>query len=105
MQVAGTLHLVGETKEYGNNGFKKREAVIKTEGEYPQFLSITFVKDKCDLLDKFKAGQKVTVDINLRGREWINPEGEAKYFNDIEGWKISGAEVKAKAPVDDDLPW
>ena len=59
------------------------------------------MKDKCDLLDRFKIGQQVTVDINLRGREWINPEGEAKYFNDIEGWKISGAKV----PVDDDLPW
>jgi hypothetical protein len=28
------------------------------------------------------------VSINLGGREWINPQGEAKYFNSITGWRI-----------------
>ena len=30
----------------------------------------------------------VKVDINLRGREWESPQGEVKYFNSIQGWRI-----------------
>ena len=33
-------------------------------------------------------GQNVKVYINIRGREWTNQQGEIKYFNTIEGWKI-----------------
>ena len=44
---------------------------------------IEFQQDKTDLLNNYKVGQDVKVSINLRGREWINPQGEAKYFNSI----------------------
>ena len=40
------------------------------------------------MLDKFAVGDNVDVSINLRGREWINPQGEAKYFNSLQGWRI-----------------
>ena len=40
------------------------------------------------MLDKFKVGQPVKVSINLRGREWTSPQGEVKYFNSIQGWRI-----------------
>ena len=50
---------------------------------------IEFIQDKCDLLDDLSSRlQEVKVSINLRGREWINPQGEAKYFNSIQGWSI-----------------
>ena len=49
---------------------------------------IEFVQDKCDLLNSYSVGQDVKVSINLRGREWINPQGEAKYFNSLQGWRI-----------------
>ncbi|MDB2385643.1 DUF3127 domain-containing protein, partial [Polaribacter sp.] len=49
---------------------------------------IEFIQDKCDLLNNYKIGQNVKIDINLRGREWVNPEGVAKYFNAIQGWRI-----------------
>jgi translation initiation factor IF-3 len=42
-------------------------------------------------LDSFTEGQKVKVAINLRGREWVNPQGESVYFNTIQGWKIEAA--------------
>ena len=28
------------------------------------------------------------VQFNLRGREWSNPQGEVKYFNTLDAWKI-----------------
>ena len=88
MDVQGRIKLIEETKEYGNNGFRKREMVITTEEQYPQHLLIEFIQDKTNLLDNFKVGQMVKISINLRGREWINPEGVAKYFNSIQGWRI-----------------
>ena len=68
--------------------FKKRELVITTEEQYPQSILIEFAQDKCDLLNNLQIGQDVKVSINLRGREWVNPQGETKYFNSIQGWKI-----------------
>jgi translation initiation factor IF-3 len=40
------------------------------------------------LLDSFQADDFVKIDINLRGREWTNQQGELKYFNSIQGWRI-----------------
>ena len=88
MEVQGKIKLIGETKIFGNNGFRKREIVITTEEQYPQYIMIEFIQDKCDLLDSYKVGKDVKISINLRGREWVNPEGETKYFNSIQGWRI-----------------
>jgi hypothetical protein len=88
MDISGKLKLINETKEYGSNGFRKREVVVTTEEQYPQDLMVEFIQDKCDLINSFKVGQSVKIDINLRGREWESPQGEIKYFNSIQGWRI-----------------
>ena len=41
-----------------------------------------------DRLNAFQIGQNVKIGINLRGREWVNPQGETKYFNSVQGWRI-----------------
>ena len=88
MEVSGKIKWLDETKTYGNNGFRKREVVITTEEQYPQHIMVEFIQDKCDLLNAFQMGQNVKIGINLRGREWVNPQGETKYFNSIQGWRI-----------------
>lgn len=88
MEVIGKIKLIGETQTFGSNGFRKRELVVTTDEQYPQMIMIEFVQDKCDILNNYAVGQDVKVSINLRGREWINPEGVAKYFNSIQGWRI-----------------
>jgi len=93
MELQGKIKLIGETATFGTGVFRKRELVLVTEEQYPQMIMIEFVQDKCDVLNKYKVGQDVKVGINIRGREWINPEGEAKYFNSIQGWRID--EIKA----------
>ena len=98
MEVQGTIKLIDETKTYGANGFRKRELVVTTEEQYPQHLMIEFVQDKTDLLNDFKVGESVKVSINLRGREWVNPQGETKYFNSIQGWRIE--KLEADMPAD-----
>ena len=92
MEVTGKIRWIDETKTYGNNGFRKREVVITTEEQYPQQILIEFIQDKCELLNNYQVGQNVKIGINLRGREWTNPEGETKYFNSIQGWRIDALE-------------
>lgn len=88
MEVQGRIKMVGETQTFGSNGFRKREVVVTTEEQYPQHIMVEFVQDKTDLLNNYKEGQQVKININLRGREWVNPQGETKYFNSIQGWRI-----------------
>ncbi len=88
MEVQGKVKMIGETQTFGNNGFRKREIVITTEEQYPQHIMVEFVQDKTELLNNYQIGQDIKISINLRGREWVNPQGETKYFNSIQGWRI-----------------
>ncbi len=101
MELQGKIKMIDETKTYGNNGFRKRELVITTEEQYPQHILIEFVQDKTDLLNNYKVGQDVKVSINVRGREWVNPQGETKYFNSIQGWRV---ENLSQAQASGDMP-
>lgn len=111
MEVNGKVKVIGETQSFGSNGFRKRELVVTTEEQYPQDIMIEFVQDKTDLLNAYAVGQNVKISINLRGREWTNPQGEVKYFNSIQGWKIEAVEgvVMPQAPpvdqTDDGVPF
>ena len=97
MEVQGKIKMISETQTIGDKGFKKRELVVTTDEQYPQHILIEFVQDKCEILNSYKVGHSVTVGINLRGREWVNPQGESKYFNQIQGWKINIAEASTSA--------
>src|SRR5690606_2138316 len=97
MEVQGRIKMIDETKTFGSNGFRKREVVVTTEEQYPQHIMVEFVQDKCELLDSYKVGQLVKISLNLRGREWVNPQGETKYFNSLQGWKIENMEESAPA--------
>lgn len=87
MEITGKIKKVDETKTFGA-GFKKRELVLTTDEQYPQSLLIEFTQDKCDLLNNYNPSDSVKISINLRGREWVSPQGETKYFNSIQGWRI-----------------
>lgn len=107
MELEGTVKKIGETQTFGTNGFRKRELVITTTEQYPQDILIEFVQDKVDLLNNYKVGGAAKVSINIRGREWINPQGEEKYFNSIQGWRIEALEgniEKAAAAINEAIP-
>ncbi len=106
MEITGKIKKIDETKTFGTSGFRKREMVLTTNEQYPQMLLVEFVQDKCDLLNNYQVDQDVKISINLRGREWINPQDEAVYFNSIQGWRIeilqveTTSEIPPMAPVD-----
>lgn len=89
MAVSGLIYKILDEKIIGETKFKKREVVIFTRGEYPQKILIEFNQEKCERLKSFKEGDEVVVNIKLKGREWINPEGRAVYYNSIKGWEIN----------------
>ena len=101
MEVTGKIKMIDATKEVGSKKKKKRDVVVTTDEQYPQHILVQFVQDKCDLLNGFAVGEAVKIDINLRGREWVNPQGETKYFNSIKGWRIEkiGEAVAQSQPV------
>jgi hypothetical protein len=88
MEVIGKIKVIGSIQQV-TDSYKKRELVVTTAEQYPQHILIEFGQDKCDLLNNYAIGDEVKVGINLRGREWVNPEGVSKYFNSVQGWKIS----------------
>ncbi|WP_185862739.1 DUF3127 domain-containing protein [Blattabacterium cuenoti] len=87
MEIIGRVKKLFDIQKF-NSGFRKREMVLTTEEPYPQNILIEFIQDKVDLLGSIRPEDKIKVFINIRGREWTNPEGTIKYFNSIQGWKI-----------------
>jgi len=95
MKVTGTLIKRFDTVEVSDS-FKKRDIVVKTDDQYPQVHEIQFTKEKTYILDDYKEGDQVSIDINLRGREWKSPKGDIKYFTSITGWRIENNTPIAK---------
>ncbi|WP_103327719.1 DUF3127 domain-containing protein [Bacteroidetes bacterium endosymbiont of Geopemphigus sp.] len=87
MEISGRVKKISDTQTFAS-GFRKRELVLITEEQYPQHILVEFVQDKTELLDALMPDDQVKISINLRGREWVNPEGVTKYFNSIQGWRI-----------------
>lgn len=92
-EITGTIHSIDATKEYGQNGFTKREFVIRLTGEgekaeYPNYVALEFLKDKCALLDTYKMGDEVKVTFNLSGRLWSAPGKPEKCFTSLQAWRI-----------------
>lgn len=80
--------------------FKKREITLKSQDEYPQYVTFQLTQDKCDLANNLKAGEVVEVSYNLRGRRWEAQDGTIKYFNSIEAWTMSLSSKVEQAPID-----
>jgi hypothetical protein len=97
MEVTGKIKVVNPEQQISAS-FKKRELVVTTDEQYPQHIMVEFTQDKCDLLNNYNVGEDVKVSINLRGREWVSPQGETKYFNSIQGWRIEKLAAEGQAP-------
>ncbi|MDO1447316.1 DUF3127 domain-containing protein [Rhodocytophaga aerolata] len=98
-ELTGRVVEITPTQQVSDK-FRKREFVVEfaENTQYPEFVKLELVQDKCDLLDKFAVGQEVEVMFNLKGRRWTDAKGEVKYFNSLQAWKINAAGSKATAP-------
>lgn len=112
-KATGKLAVINPTVQVTEK-FSKREFVIETEDTYPQRVIFQLANDNTSKLDGLNVGDSVEVSFNLRGREWTSPQGEVKYFNTLEAWRIdklggaSAPQPSSQAPSnggDDDLPF
>lgn len=88
MELTGTIKKLFDTQQVSPT-FRKREVVIETDENYPQVVLCEFTQDRADIPSRYREGDKVTVSINIRGREWTNRDGETKYFVSIQGWRMA----------------
>ena len=98
MNIQGKLHVKYDTNQVTDR-FRKREFVIEYADNpmYPQFVLFQLVQDKCELLDPYEPGAMLQIDFDLRGRRWDSPQGETKYFNSLDAWKITPIQVTEQA--------
>ena len=101
MEVKGKIIEIMETAKV-TESFQKREFVIEyaENPQYPEFLKFELIQDKCALLDGFNAGEEITVQFNLKGRKWTDRNGEVKYFNSLQAWRIEKGESDMPPPPD-----
>jgi single-stranded DNA-binding protein len=98
MEATGKLHTIFETKQVSER-FTKREFVLELADnpKYPQMVLFQLTGDRCQQLDDFRVGDQVRIDFSLRGREWRSPNGETKYFNSLDVWKVEPLRANAGA--------
>jgi hypothetical protein len=81
-KLRGVVHLIEETKSYGQKGFRKRLVVIEQDnGRFTNYIPVEFLQDACDGVDGLKVGDEVEVSYRLSGRKWQrDATSEVKYF-------------------------
>ncbi len=103
IETTGKLHTIFETKQVSER-FSKREFVLELldNPKYPQVVLFQLTGDRCAQLDGLNVGDEVRIEFSLRGREWRSPQGETKYFNSLDVWKIEAARGGASGGRRDD---
>jgi single-strand DNA-binding protein len=95
MELTGRIKLIMDEQKF-DSGFFKKDFVITTAEQYPQDILFTLNKERSELLNAFKVGDQITVQFDVRGREWND-----KYFVNLVAWKLQAAE---SAPNDGPPP-
>ena len=118
--VRGVVHLVEETKTYGQKGFRKRLVVLEQASErFTNYIPIEFTGDACENADGLGEGQEVEFTYRLNGRRWQkDSQSEVKFFLNAEAvsFKVLGGgpdnssqvdpnDAFAEAAQDDDVPF
>ena len=102
-RIRGKLHTKNDAVQVSEK-FRKRGFVLKldADSQYPQTVEFELTGDRCDSLDKFDLGQEVSVEFELRGREWTNAEGVVRVFNSLHVWGLrdEGGGPREEKPAD-----
>ena len=98
-QIKGSVHEVCNEQSFSEK-FKKRDLIIEVEdGAYKQVIKFQLINERCDLADKLRVGQEVTVHFNLAGRKY-EKNGQVSYFTNLTAWRI---ETERKLLKDTDV--
>ena len=105
-KVRGKVHLIEETKTYGQKGFRKRVVVLEQDRErFTNYIPVEFTHEGCDTVDTLNVGDEVEVDYRLSGRKWQrDAQSEVKYFLNAEATSFKVLGAAAAAAPDQDSP-
>jgi hypothetical protein len=97
MKIMSTLQQTGKMlvkydTQHVSDKFAKREFVIEIAEEnngttYTNFAKFQCVQNKCDILDRFKVGDMVTVSFNIKGNRWER-DGKVNYISNLDAWRV-----------------
>jgi hypothetical protein len=107
-RVRGIVHMIEETKTYGQKGFRKRLVVLEqNNGRFTNYVPLEFTNDGVDTVDELNVGDDIEVSYRLSGRRWQkDAQSEVKFFLNAEatGFKVvqgKSASTDSPAPPDD----
>ena len=88
-----------------HNGFTKREFVIKAtssdeNSNYPNYVGLELIKDRCSFLDQYKIGEEVQVSFNINGRLWGGQDKPERCFTSLQVWRMSRVDQTENQQVD-----
>ncbi len=118
MNIKGKLIEKFDTQDVSDS-FRKREFVVEysENPQYPELLKFELIQSNCDQLNDFEIGDEIDVTFNLKGRKWTDPQGNDKYFNSLQAWRLDKTApsqvnqesdpewMKEDFSEDDDLPF
>ncbi len=92
MNIKGKLLEKFDTQQV-TDSFRKREFVVEyaENPQYPEFIKFELIQTNCEQLDGVDVGQEINVNFNLKGRKWTDKNGEVKYFNSLQAWRLERA--------------
>ena len=104
--VRGIIHLIEETKTYGQKGFRKRLVVLEQDkGRFVNYIPLEFTHEGCDAVDELKVGDDVEIEYRLSGRRWQkDANSEVKFFLNAEAtdFKVLGGKQGSKQAAAND---
>ena len=99
-KVQGVIHLIEETKTYGQKGFRKRLVVLEQDNDrFTNYIPLEFIQDACDSVDELNIGDEVEITYRLSGRRWQrDANAEVKFFLNAEatGFKVLSEKTDAE---------
>ncbi len=100
-KVRGLVHMIEETKTFGQKGFRKRLVVLEQPGDrFTNYVPIEFTQDSCDRVDSLSLGQEIEVSFRLSGRRWQkDPNSDVKFFVNAEAWSFKVTSGDASDPA------
>jgi hypothetical protein len=95
-QLSGKLFEIYPTQQKTEK-FKAREFILETtkqvgDREITDYVKFQATGDKCDVLNRYKTGDTVTIHFNIRGNKW-EKDGKVSYFTNLDAWRIEGNQV------------
>lgn len=97
--ITGVVKVIKDTEQVTDT-FKKREFVITdNSSSYPQDILFQLTQDRTSLIDDVKVNDIINVSFNIRGREWTSPQGEVRYFNSLDAWRVEKNQGAAPTPT------